>query len=266
MKNCIVYGTPQTGSKLIYALLWAYYKNRYPEDYKFLNDFFNPLHYNVFYEDVTDTQRIQYNDPGPKRYRIVPAIENTHINLVPDFNARLIDNTDIETQVRLDLLRKYRGADYLLRVEEPLNDDVFKFLNRQYIFICLERENILDQILGFALSTYMETMAQINNVSTPTPNSIYMAQNVYLEAAKRIRNYHKRKQLIRNKVIIKTEQIDSVENEYDLYNLMNIRDWNKVIKKEDLIQQLPPRMDFGDKRKYFRNLDDILLWHKSCFR
>lgn len=266
MKNCIVYGTPQTGSKLIYALLWAYYKNRYPDNYKFLDDFFNPQHYNIFYEDITNTQRIQYNDPGPNRYRLIPTVENNYIEFNPDFNASIIDDLNMETQSRLDLLQNYRNVDYLLRIEEPTNDEVFDFLNRHYIFVCLEREDILDQILGFGLLTYTTMMAQINNISAPAPNSIHMTQNVYLEAAKRIRIYHKRKQLIRNKVIIKTEQIDSAENEYDLYNLMNIRDWNKVIKKEDLVKQLPPKMDFGDKRKYFKNLDDILMWHKSCFR
>lgn len=276
MKNYIVFSTPRTGSTLMYFLLWAYYRAKY-NDFIFLDEYFNELHYNLFYEDIFNSdgqqiKRINHTEPGENRYRFVPKEYDNHFELIKEYDSNPVFSLSDETTFRLNLLKKHiNGKNYFLRIHaSPLNDDVFSFLNDNYTFVCTERENIMEQILSYGIATHRKVWADLRgkNKVEPTPpeeKSILMTQESVLDISKRILDYHLKKSLIKNKIVISYEEIIKFSDEYQIYNLLGINDWMNVFDKKFIKTRLPFKPSFGDKRQYFQNINEIEKWKQDFF-
>jgi hypothetical protein len=227
----------------------------------------------IFKDDkfIGKRNHLVYPEQVPNVYR-EEAILNGHVDIIKNFNA---DGTEEKRNIADETLNRL----YCITASDPEWYYSFKLhsfseLNPVYKWakennwhvICTER-NTYYQILEYAISretgiwAFFDCTAEDIAPKLPKKQSITMSKELFDNFIKRILFYREIKDTFLNKIVINYSDLEKISSIWDIYDILNLNDWQKYINTTTLIKKLPVKIPFGDLESYFININDINKWY-----
>lgn len=282
--------SPRTGSTVTYFIVRWYLIKRFGYCDVHLGEYFNPYHYNLLYRDVFVNGEKSYkeniptgmqeevikNNPGfelvsSTTFKAMPHKEifsnlggNT-IKKAYDYNNLKRVDEQAETLHRINLLLGDSGGKYFFKNHaDPLPENAFNYLVGHYNFICVDRLNKLDQYLSFAVANHTRVWMLRRTATKPIiePGSILYTRQMFDQITERICNYYKRIATIpeQNKISIWYEDIEVLDNKFELLNLLGFSDWRDYLNPEDYDDKIPAKQSDGNNISFIKNKEEFLDW------
>lgn len=175
-------------------------------------------------------------------------------------NKKTTMNDLLETNQRFDQLKSSNNLIFMKIFPYHLTNDLFNYLNDNYLFICLDRFNKLDQFISFNLSRSTNAWAalsleQVDEHMQSLKKIRIDPRGFHLYFKKEIGTYYFLCNYIKNTYAKFTYENLILQQPRDV--LLNLfPDDGELIQELDL--QLTYRMNPRNKLKYVNNADEIM--------
>lgn len=167
---------------------------------------------------------------------------------------------------KFNFLLKNHDKNYLMKImAHHIGKMIFQYFNENYMFICVERKNKLEQLLSHIIACYRKNWLlgskyqgnmEFNN------DQIICEKTIFDLTISKIECYYSYKVMIRNKIVIFYEDFEKI-NKLKILDMIGLSSKGLVCPR-NLTEKI-----YKNKSNEIKNIDEVLSWcsnHPKIFR